>query len=240
MDDLSSRLSEPLTSGLSSDNNDNLNVSSTNHVLDDDNHNDGQGHGSPIRPSSFEEEQAEVYHTQTLVYGLFGRPYALYWNFWWQHLISAAVLGALVGCVVGAVLWSHQIVTGLFFPTRSHSDSGGTGGEEQQNNSTNHQELGPWWWILIPAGGAMVASIVLELPRAPKPETFRSIVHDLATLDGNFVQSFHAVISGWIALAMGLPIGTILLGEDYRFSLETVKRCSHIVSLVHYDTVLQG
>jgi hypothetical protein len=50
---------------------------------------------------------------------------------------------------------------------------------------------------------------VLELPGAPKPETFRTILHDIATLDCNFVESFYAVLSSWIALATGLPVGAI-------------------------------
>jgi hypothetical protein len=53
---------------------------------------------------------------------------------------------------------------------------------------------------VVTTTGALVALMVLELPGAPKPETFRAILHDIATLDCNFVDSIYAVISSWMHL----------------------------------------
>ncbi|KAG7359202.1 voltage gated chloride channel [Nitzschia inconspicua] len=199
MDETSSRLSEPLLSTFLS-NNDNSN-SNDNHLNEN---------GTDRQEQSLSEEQVEVLRNKTLVYGLFGRPYALYWNFWWQHLISAVCLGAFVGCLVGVVLWTHQIISGFLFPTRSYNHETMTANLDD-NSHQRHRGLGQWWWILIPPGGALLSSIVLELPRAPKPESFRSLIHDLASLDANFVESFHALVSSWFALIVGLPIGVDLV-----------------------------
>jgi hypothetical protein len=177
------------------------------------------------------EEIMEVIRNKTLVYSLFGRPYALHWNFWWQHLISSACLGALVGCLVGFFLWSHQLVAGILFPTRTHQ---GSRSEMNDNSSvSDHKGLGEWWWIFIAVGGALLASVVLELPRAPTSDTFRSLIYDLATLDGNFVESFHAVFSSWIALVTGLPIGTFWCCAFAQGPLQTFSPCSLIVGRSH-------
>jgi hypothetical protein len=60
------------------------------------------------------EEEYQVERNNLLIYGLFGRPYALRWNFWW--LFSAACLGGSVGCLVGAFSLSHQLVGAVLFP----------------------------------------------------------------------------------------------------------------------------
>jgi hypothetical protein len=186
-----SQVLEPLLSiSTISSNNNNPTISNENH----DNH---------VETDLVTEEQYQVERNNLLIYGLFGRPYALQWNFWWQHIFSAACLGGLVGCLVGAFFWSDQLVGAVLFPTLRKDMHG----DSNDGSHHRHSQLGDWWWILITTTGALIASMVLELPGAPKPETFRTILHDIATLDCNFVDSIYAIISSWIALATGLPVG---------------------------------
>jgi H+/Cl- antiporter ClcA len=188
-----SRLSEPLLSS---------NLSSIQHRPDD-----------TLNESTFidealllaEQQRQLVEINVTLINGLFGRSYACRWKFWWQHLPTAACLGAIVGCLTGSFLWSHQFVAGELFPGAARMQ----GFENDYTEVLSHPRH--WWWPILTVVGALLASVVLELPRAPKPESFRTIIHDLSVLDGNFVESFHAVICSWIALSAGLPVGVDLL-----------------------------
>jgi hypothetical protein len=144
---------------------------------------------------------------KVLVHGLFGRAYATRWKFWWQHLPSSVCLGGIIGCAVGIFLWTNHMVTSVMFSAPTQLS------EEQDTDTAvvmihqNHNQHGDWRWIIATTGGAFLASVVMELPLGQKPECFRSIVNDLTTLEGNFVDSFYAVLSGWIALAFGLPLG---------------------------------
>lgn len=185
MDEPSGRFSEPLLSPLSSDR------------PEEDESGDAIGESNQLHV-----DEDEVLRNKILLFGLYGRSYALRWNFWWQHIIICACLGALVGCVVGVFLWTHRLVALILFPDRRHDEF-----ERSVDDSPYGNDRRRWWWILVTAGGSLLASLVLELPRAPKPETFRTIIHDIVSLDGNFVESSHAVISSWIALAFGLPVG---------------------------------
>jgi hypothetical protein len=78
---------------------------------------------------------------------------------------------------------------------------------QQQQQQQQQQPHENWRWIVATTIGSIMASVVLELPLARKPESFHTIIHGLAHLQGRYIDSFNTIISIWIGLAFGLPLG---------------------------------
>lgn len=151
-------------------------------------------------------------NNRLLVRSLFGRAYAVRWNFWWQHLPSSAILGSAVGVIVPIFLWTTQKVRGILF-TRGWGVHYDWGNSNEYGDNDYYTAVGSsndhkhWWWLMWTIGGSVLSSIVLQFPMAPKPETVRTVLAHVAYLEGSVVESLYTVLSSWIALTCGAPIG---------------------------------
>jgi hypothetical protein len=149
-------------------------------------------------------------NSRLLLESLFGRPCVTRWNFWWQHLPSAAVLGASVGVVVPLFLWTSLKVRGFLFSLDDADASGwSVGSRDDDAVADSDDDPKCWWWLMWTIGGSLLASILLQFPMAPKPETLRTVLHHVAYLDGSVVESLYTVVSSWISLTCGAPIGMV-------------------------------
>jgi hypothetical protein len=176
---------------------------------------EGRRRQTPEEEEEVDEEEISAIlledNNRLLLQCLFGRAYAIQWNFWWQHLPSAAFLGASIGVAVPLFLWTSHNVRGILFTLGRdvHDDDKGSHKAWYLNDTgaDSNDDHKHWWWLMWTIGGSLLSSVVLQFPMAPKPETLRTVLNHVAYLEGNVVESLYTVVSTWIALTCGAPIG---------------------------------